>query len=256
MFEQYIGIDYSGAQTPETGLRGLRIYRATRDAAPQEILPARETSRYWTRRGVAGWLQAMLASTKPTIVGIDHSFSFPEAYFRKYRLSRNWAGFLDDFARHWPTSQATVTVEAVRRGRIGKGVRRTGSATWRRVAEVRARAKSVFHFDVPGSVAKSTHAGLPWLRDLRLALGGRVHFWPYDGWKPPARVPVVVEAYPALCSMQFSRRDRTPDQHDAYAVAAWLRREDAAGRLAAHFTPALTPEEKAIAAYEGWIFGV
>jgi hypothetical protein len=36
-------------------------------------------------------------------------------------------------------------------------------------------AKSVFHFDVPGSVAKSTHAGLPWLKYLRQKMGERVH---------------------------------------------------------------------------------
>ena len=31
-------------------------------------------------------------------------------------------------------------------------------------------AKSVFHFDVQGSVAKSTHAGLPWIKALRVIL--------------------------------------------------------------------------------------
>lgn len=29
-FERYIGIDYSGAQTPQTSLKGLRTYLATR----------------------------------------------------------------------------------------------------------------------------------------------------------------------------------------------------------------------------------
>jgi hypothetical protein len=52
------------------------------------------------------------------------------------------------------------------------------------VTEVRAGAKSVFHFDVPGSVAKSTHAGLPWLRYIRLHVP-TVHFWPFDGWGCP-----------------------------------------------------------------------
>jgi len=41
------------------------------------------------------------------------------------------------------------------------------NARWRRLTEHRAGAKSVFHFDVQGSVAKSTHAGLPWLRYIR-----------------------------------------------------------------------------------------
>ena len=35
-------------------------------------------------------------------------------------------------------------------------------ARWRRLTEERAGGtKSVFHFDVRGSVAKSTHAGIP-----------------------------------------------------------------------------------------------
>jgi len=37
------------------------------------------------------------------------------------------------------------------------------------LTEVRTgAAKSVFHFDMPDSVANSTHAGLPWLLYLRV----------------------------------------------------------------------------------------
>ena len=36
-FEQYISIDYSGAQTPTASLKGLRVYLAEGDAAPVEI---------------------------------------------------------------------------------------------------------------------------------------------------------------------------------------------------------------------------
>ena len=47
------------------------------------------------------------------------------------------------------------------------------------LTEIRAgAAKSVFHFDVPGSVAKSTHAGLSWLRYIRHEVGDRVHIYP------------------------------------------------------------------------------
>jgi hypothetical protein len=38
-----------------------------------------------------------------------------------------------------------------------------------------------------GSVAKSTHTGIPWLRFIRERLGSRVHFWPFDGWEIPRR---------------------------------------------------------------------
>ena len=55
-FNRYIGIDYSGAQTPTAGLKGLRVYLAEGDAAPVEVLPPPSPRKYWTRRRVAEWL--------------------------------------------------------------------------------------------------------------------------------------------------------------------------------------------------------
>jgi hypothetical protein len=79
----------------------------------------------------------------------------------------------------------------------GDGAGCSGDSSWRRLAERRAgRAKSVFHFDVPGSVAKSTHAGLPWLLFIRRQLGKRIHFWPFDGWEIPGGKSAIVETYP------------------------------------------------------------
>jgi hypothetical protein len=43
----------------------------------------------------------------------------------------------------------------------------------------------VFLSEVQGSVAKATHAGLPWLRRIKMAVGREAHFWPFDGWKVP-----------------------------------------------------------------------
>lgn len=256
MFGRYIGIDYSGAGTPQSRLSGLRVYAATVSLQPREVRPPGAQGRHWTREELAAWIRGALESPLPSVVGIDHSFSFPVAYFEKHALPRQWDAFLDDFVAHWPTAEYGVTVEAVRRGLCGQGALRSGRATWRRRAEVRARAKSVFHYDVPGSVAKSTHSGLPWLRALRRELGGQVHFWPYDGWIPAAGKSVVLEAYPSLHSQEFLRSKRTPDQHDAFTIAAWMRQEDRNGRLRKYFTPELTPEEQAAAAYEGWILGV
>ena len=131
-----------------------------------------------------------------------------------------------------------------------------GNTRWRRLTDRRAGAKSVFHFDVPGSVAKSTHAGLPWLRYIRQQVGNRVHFWPFDGWEIPAGRSVIAEVYPSLWSRGFAREDRTADQHDAYSVAAWMRRADLDGSLAGFFKPSLTATEKTKAQIEGWILGI
>src|SRR5664279_5269176 len=90
------------------------------------------------------------------------------------------------------------------------------------VTEERAGgAKSVFHFDVRGSVAKSTHAGIPWLCFIRKRLGSRVHFWPFDGWDIPVGSSAIAEVYPALWSRSFASNGRTGDQHDAFSIAAW-----------------------------------
>jgi hypothetical protein len=257
LFTHHIGIDYSGAQTPDSSLPGLRVYMAERHGVPVEVRPAHGPKKHWTRRGIAEWLVARLAESEPTIVGIDHGFSFPIKYFERHGLSRDWPAFLDDFHRHWPTDAENTYVEFVREGTVGNGSARAGDAKWRRIAEVRAGgAKSVFHFDVQGSVAKSTHAGLPWLRYIRQRLPGRVHFWPFDGWIAPAGRSVIAEVYPSLWSRSFPKTNRSPDQHDAWSVAEWLRRADLQGGIAAYLNPDLSAEDRATALVEGWILGL
>ncbi len=119
-----------------------------------------------------------------------------------------------------------------------------------------ASAKSVFHFDVQGQVAKSTHAGLPWLRYIRAHVGARVHFWPFDGWRVPEGSSVIVEVYPALWSREFPAEARDAHGQDAYAAAEWMRRADADGSLDRYFSPPLSTAERATASVEGWILGV
>ena len=256
-FTRYIGIDYSGAETPIASLKGLRIYLARGDAAPAEVQPPPSLKKYWTRRGIAEWLVDQLSENSPTLVGIDHGFSFPLRYFEAHSLKPDWPAFLDDFQRHWPTDDNHTYVDFVREGAAGNGAARMGDARWRRLTEERAgSAKSVFHFDVQGSVAKSTHAGIPWLRFIRERLGARVHFWPFDGWDIPAGRSAVAEVYPALWSRSFAKEGRTGDQHDAFCIAAWLSRADRNGSLAALLKPDLTPNECEVAQVEGWILGV
>jgi hypothetical protein len=257
IFQRHIGIDYSGAQTSTASLPGLRVYLAERNSAPEEIQPPASARKYWTRRGIAEWLVEQLSEGAPALVGIDHGFSFPLRYFETHGLKPDWPAFLDDFQRHWPTDEDHVYVDFVREGVLGNGAARTGNSRWRRLTdEYAGGAKSVFHFDVPGSVAKSTHAGLPWLRFIRQKLGSRVHFWPFDGWDIPAGRSAIAEAYPSLWRRGFPPEDRTPDQHDAFCIAAWLVRADREGMLRGYLNPDLSPAERAVAQVEGWILGV
>jgi hypothetical protein len=255
-FARTIGIDYSGAETAEAELTGLRVYMADSEMRPVEVAPP-NLRKYWSRRGIAEWLVEHLAEDVPTLVGIDHGFSFPLAYFEAHGLPLDWRAFLDDFQRHWPTDDKHIYVDFVREGVHGNGAARRGQSRWRRLAEVRAGgAKSVFHFDVPGSVAKSTHAGIPWLRFIRQRLGSKVHFWPFDGWDIPPRHSAIAEIYPSLWRGIFPCEAPTRDQQDAFSVAAWLWRANQNGSLATFLKPELSASERAQADIEGWILGV
>jgi len=255
-FARYIGIDYSGAQVPVASLPGLRVYVADRARPPFELMPSPSPRRYWTRRGIAEWLVERLAEHTSTLVGIDHGFSFPLRYFETHGLKPDWPAFLDDFQRHWPTDE-DIYVDFVRDGLRGNGAARMGNARWRRLTEQRAgSAKSVFHFDVQGSVAKSTHAGIPWLRFIRQQLGSRLHFWPFDGWEIPTGRSAIAEVYPSLWSRSFAREGRNGDQQDAFCIAASVSRADRDGSLATFLMPELLPPERTLAQVEGWILGV
>lgn len=256
-FSRYLGIDYSGAQSPTSSLPGLRLYSATPSSPPVEIPPPPSPRKYWTRRSLAEWLASALLHGPPTLVGIDHAFSFPLRYFETHRLPHDWPSFLDDFHHHWPTDHDHITIDLIRTGTFGHGANRTGNSRWRRLTEERSRAaKSVFHFDVQGSVAKSTHAGLPWLRYLRQQLGTRLHFWPFDGWEPPPNRSVIAEIYPALWNRTFPSEGRNAHQHDAYSVARWMQETDAANHLPVHFSPDLNESIRPLALIEGWILGL
>jgi hypothetical protein len=229
---------------------------AQHSSEAREVAPSPGLRRYWTRKAIAQWISERLSEPPPTLVGIDHGFSFPLSYFEKYGLPHDWPCFLDDFQKHWPTDGDHTFVDFVRDGICGDGARRSGDSRWRRMTEVRAGAKSVFQFDVPGSVAKSTHAGIPWLRVLRMCASERTHFWPFDGWAVPPGRSAIVEVYPALWNRAYPRAGRNSDQHDAYAIAEWLRRSDLDGSLERYFSPSLTAREREVAEIEGWILGI
>ena len=174
----------------------------------------------------------------PTLIGINHGFSFPMRYFEAHHLEPDWPSFLADFRKHWPADEDDIYIDEILRGDRGNATMRRGHADWRRLTEERVGARSAFDFDAPGSVAKMTHAGIPWLLHVRDLTGGDVHFWPFDGWDIPAGRSAIVETWPALWNKKFARGDRT------------------AGDLQKFLNPPLQPNERTIAEIEGWMLGV
>ena len=246
-FAAWVGIDYSGAATCDTPLAALRVCAASADAPePVEVRPA--DGRHWTRRGLADWMSGRIATGLPTLFGIDHGLGFPEAWWPV--SDPGWDDLLAHFVARFPADRADATVRSLRTTAGDHG-----NARWRRVCDARAGAKSIFHFDVPGSVATSTHAGLAFVRALRLAHPGRLHVWPFDGADPPQDVSVLAEAWPTPFRECLPRTDTSPDLHDARCLTHALRDADGNGTLDAWFAvqQASAPN---IANGEGWIIGL
>jgi hypothetical protein len=254
VFDVHVGVDYSGAESPTSRLKGLQVYLAEGRAQPVAVqTPASPAGKgwKWTRNELAAWIVSLGKEGRRFILGIDHAFSFPATYLDRWGL-KSWDAFLADFCTHWPTRQDDSHVDYVREGNL-----RTGKPSEFRLAERwTSSARSVFLFDVQGQVAKSTHAGIPWLSHIREVLGSDVHFWPFDGWDVPGGKSVIAEVYPSIFRRRYPTGDRGPDEQDAYAIARWLRDADHRDILDRYLHPPLSDGEQRLALLEGWILGI
>jgi len=256
IFRRYLGIHYAGAETPDSGLKNLRVYRATPETPPREVLPPPGLRRYWCRRDLAHWLARELAGDTPTIVGIDYALSFPLRYFEVHKLAPGWMVFLEDFHRHWPTDAPHTHVDFILSGARGQGAARMGSPRWMRLTDERCKAaRSVFQFEGQGKIAAATHAGLPWILFLKRELGERLHVWPFDGWGIPAGKSALVEVRPAMWRDLEPMDALTAGQKDAHVTASWLKQSDGSGQLTDGLKPGLSQPERLACGVEGWILG-
>lgn len=253
MFSRYIGVDYSGGRAPVSRLRALQVYASEGDALACAVSPLDRGARNWCRKEIALFIEETLNQAVPCIIGINHGFSFPETYFDRHQL-RSWDEFLKHFCSYWPTDYDHMYVGKARTQNPPSGTNEE-----LRLCETWAvGTHSAFDFEIHGSVAKSTHAGLPWLKRLREdpKIKKNTHFWPFDGFSVEPGCSVLVEVYPLFVRRRYPRLDRSVDQQDAYAVTTWLRDMDLRGALGGYFNPPLTLPERQKAKLEGWIFGV
>ena len=249
-FARFIGIDYSGAGTADNRIEGLAVATASRGRKPV-VTPPPDRPTGWTRRELARWLEERFRDSPPLLAAIDHGLSLPDSYFDRHGLP-DWDRFLGHFAKRWPCDRPGVTVKACRRRNPPPPDRNK-----LRLCETWAPpAKSVFAFGIPGQVATSTHAGIPWIRNLRRSLGARLHVWPFDGWTPPSGVHVLVEGFPSLARQRYRPPPGTTHERDAWCLCRWLRDMAERNALERYFHPPLTPaEERRARTREGWILG-
>jgi hypothetical protein len=77
-------------------LKALQVFEAREHGEPSKIATPVEGARNWSRLEVAQYCQAAIKAGEPVILGIDHAFSFPMSYMKRYEIE-TWDRFLDDF---------------------------------------------------------------------------------------------------------------------------------------------------------------
>lgn len=92
--QRYIGIDYSGAKTPTSSLKGIRVYEGHLDAAPIEVQPPPSPRKYWTRHGVAQWLVEYLSENVPKYLVLSTVFLLRYVISRSTHWSQTGSLFL------------------------------------------------------------------------------------------------------------------------------------------------------------------
>jgi hypothetical protein len=254
LFERHIGIDYSGAAEPDQPVNGLRVFVAGREREPEEERDDQVRSGRWSRERLAGWLRDRLQEEVPTIVGIDHAFSYPRGAMGE-EARENWDDFLEWFETRWQTRKETVR-ECLGPHEETLKVHKEALRLTDSWAPTAMPPCSGWEGNGP-NVFYSTHAGIPWLKWLRHNTMGRVHFWPFDGFGLQPGCSVVAEVYPRVFRRRYEKEtELRGDQRDAWLVCRWLKDRDSKDQLAPYFQPPLDEKEKQQARVEGWILGV
>jgi hypothetical protein len=65
---RHIGIDYSGAQTPESRLNGLQVHESRNGGTPERIGTPAEVAKSWTRLEAAQFCASAFDSDEPVTV--------------------------------------------------------------------------------------------------------------------------------------------------------------------------------------------
>lgn len=269
-FDQYIGIDWSGAAQP--GYAGVAVARCAPGRSAPVLVSPPAGARHWTRSAVLDWLRGELATGRRLLAGFDFAFALGGSRSRAPAL--------------WAEVEATCAADDDLLGsRYADGDPRFWSrgprpADWlgpARPAEAACIAAGLGHPQTPfqligaKQVGKGALAGMRLLDRLHREAADAVAIWPFDSDAGHDRRSVVCEIYPrlfirragfgnaklrqrddlnhvlnAFASIGLASGSFDDHQGDALVTAAGLRHlaDDPALWAAGRDEP------------EGWIFGV
>ncbi len=278
LFDRYVAVDWSGANSPRTGRDSIWIAGAGRDGRAVDSInpPTRAAAMTEIGRRIA----AARAKGERLLVGFDFVFGYPRGAARAIAGTADWRAlwrYLADAVEDGDDNRSNrfeVAAEINRRigahfwghphGRSYGALAPTRAGISyqlipeRRMAEARQRSvQPVWKLTGAGSVGSQSLLGIARLARL-IAEAPEIAVWPFDtDFERRLEAPVVlVEIYPSMFPLAGAvlPRDREQVEVVASTFAALDANEALAGFLAA---PAdLSDAERNLAvAEEGWIAG-
>ncbi len=283
VFDTYIAVDWSAANTPKTGKDSIWISeRAASGWASPSLNPA---TRAEAMRHLEARIAQALATNERVFIGFDFPFGYPEGAAGRIGGTPTWQALwnaLDELVTdddNNASNRFDVASELNRRlsqtqrhfwghppgrdyGYLGPKKDRSayGVIAEKRLVEKRTKsAQPVWKLSGVGCVGSQALLGIPRLNRLRARFGGQMAIWPFetDFERDLSRPVLIAEIYPSLVPIDPTIEPKDRGQVEAFT--AMLQKLDHLGELSNLLAAPETlsePERVAVVEQEGWIVGV
>jgi precorrin-8X/cobalt-precorrin-8 methylmutase len=295
LFDSYLMVDWSAANTPRRGRDSIWLYHLVRHdetfiAAAPENLATRQAAHDRLRE----ILVADLARRRSVLVGCDFPFSYAHGLAKRLGLSGPaWRAVWDEIASRLEDGRDNANNRFAVAAQLNARVSGSTFPFWgcpankaasclamthhrrheaeglaeRRLSDMRLRRlQPGWKLTGTGSAGSQALTGIPIVRRLRddPLLSARAQIWPFEtglqalGHAEATGRIIFAEIYPSLVAVR-PRPGEVKDAGQVRAIAGHFADLDGLGALGAVFAgdPALSAGERAIVeAEEGWVLGI
>ena len=283
LFDRYLIVDWSAANTPKRGKDSIWIGLCGSDIETRiENIPTRAAATLFA----ASQIEQALEKGKRLIAGFDFGFGYPSGAFRSVDDNDSWEtmwrmiseGIEDDeqnrsnrfeYASGLNT-EIFADVEGPFWGHPHQHAGRYSDLGPKRPHYDKVREKRIVETVVPsaqplwklaytGSVGSQTLLGIARLQTLRLQFSDHIAVWPFEtSFANDLSKPVTLaEVYPSIIPVEVYPGE-VKDAAQVRTVAEWFRAFDADDELEILFSApeSLSDEQRQIVVQtEGWIVG-
>ncbi len=285
LFDTYLIVDWSAANTPKRGKDSIWIGEARRASDRIRIKPPlNPATRHEALDLLTARLKKDLAAGRRVFAGFDFPFGYPAGAAKRIAGKARWtalwrtlASEVEDDVRNRSNRYALANCWNREKfdapqywGRPRQHAYDHLSATkpttdafrqweYRIVERWRPPAKSVWQLAYNGAVGSQAMLGMARLQTLRNTFGNECAIWPFETkWADALDAPIAItEVYPSMFEPTFQKGD-VKDAAQVRTVAKAYAALDARGAFGTLLSrpPGLNAaDNKKVLAEEGWIVG-